>query len=420
MSAPSLSAVRRETKTLNRVGAGASRGPGGTPGMRESLRFPISCDRIRQHALSFIRVMPVVGLACVWFCSASGAQDVRPAPSENARAPAVDTVGPNSGASRGTPVSVPSAGSPTVVPPRAEVPQTSVPTTHPETSSPASAQPALPEPDSGRAAATEGTAPTEQQGGSGFLPRGMTAVLPDELSPWGMFVNADVVVKAVILGLALASVVTWTVWLAKTLELRRAKRGARAALDRLLPARSLAQAADGATQPHHVVAQLIAAAQNEIRESPDLRSEGIKERLSWQLDRIELAAGRHVARGMSILATIGAVAPFVGLFGTVWGIMNGFVGISRAHTTNLAVVAPGIAEALLATAFGLAAAIPAVVIYNAFTRSIGGYRALLADASIAVLRLVSRDLDRQAVVVPKAESSAVRDAPALSISEAAE
>jgi biopolymer transport protein ExbB len=100
--------------------------------------------------------------------------------------------------------------------------------------------------------------------------------------------------------------------------------------------------------------------------------------------------------------------------------MNSFVGISRAHTTNLAVVAPGIAEALLATAFGLAAAIPAVVIYNAFTRSIGGYRALLADASIAVLRLVSRDLDRQAVVTPKAASPDAGDAPTLSISEAAE
>ena len=100
-------------------------------------------------------------------------------------------------------------------------------------------------------------------------------------------------------------------------------------------------------------------------------------------------------RGTSVLATIGATAPFVGLFGTVWGIMNSFIGISREHTTNLAVVAPGIAEALLATAFGLAAAIPAVVIYNMFARSISGYRALLGDAAAAVLRLTSRDLDRQ-------------------------
>ena len=108
-----------------------------------------------------------------------------------------------------------------------------------------------------------------------------------------------------------------------------------------------------------------------------------------------LAAGAHRGvgrpahgRGTGLLATIGATAPFVGLFGTVWGIMNSFIGISKAHTTNLAVVAPGIAEALLATAIGLVAAIPAVVIYNVFARSIAGYRALLADASALVMRLV--------------------------------
>jgi len=99
-------------------------------------------------------------------------------------------------------------------------------------------------------------------------------------------------------------------------------------------------------------------------------------------------------RATGVLATIGATAPFVGLFGTVWGIMNSFIGISKAQTTNLAVVAPGIAEALLATALGLFAAIPAVIIYNQFARSIARYRALVGDASAEVLRLVSRDLDR--------------------------
>ena len=93
---------------------------------------------------------------------------------------------------------------------------------------------------------------------------------------------------------------------------------------------------------------------------------------------------RRIARGTGVLATIGATAPFVGLFGTVWGIMNAFIGISEAHTTNLAVVAPGIAEALLATALGLVAAIPAVVIYNHLARSIAAYRALLGDASAQV------------------------------------
>ena len=102
-------------------------------------------------------------------------------------------------------------------------------------------------------------------------------------------------------------------------------------------------------------------------------------------------------RGTGILATTGSIAPFVGLFGTVWGIMNAFIGISEAHTTNLAVVAPGIAEALLATAIGLVAAIPAVVIYNIFSRSIAAYRLLLADTAAGTERLVSRDLDYRKV-----------------------
>jgi biopolymer transport protein ExbB len=244
--------------------------------------------------------------------------------------------------------------------------------------------------------------------------------LPDALSPWSMFLNADIVVKAVMIGLALASIVTWTVWLAKTLELRLAKRRARSALRALFAARTLPQAAGATGGRRDVVARLIEAAETELHDSPDLRHDGVKERLSWQLERFEVAAGRHVARGMSVLATIGAVAPFIGLFGTVWGIMNSFVGISRAHTTNLAVVAPGIAEALLATAFGLAAAIPAVVIYNAFTRSIGGYRTVLADASIAVLRLVSRDLDRQAASTSDVQDLPRSAAPQLSVAEAAE
>ena len=100
-----------------------------------------------------------------------------------------------------------------------------------------------------------------------------------------------------------------------------------------------------------------------------------------------------MSRGTGVLATIGATAPFIGLFGTVWGIMDSFVGISRAQTTNLAVVAPGIAEALLATAIGLIAAIPAVVIYNLFARRTAACRALLGDLAAAVLRLVSRELD---------------------------
>ncbi|WP_372841725.1 MotA/TolQ/ExbB proton channel family protein, partial [Phaeovulum sp.] len=103
-------------------------------------------------------------------------------------------------------------------------------------------------------------------------------------------------------------------------------------------------------------------------------------------------------RGTGLLATIGAVGPFVGLFGTVWGIMNSFVSIAQSQTTNLAVVAPGIAEALLATAVGLGAAIPAVVIYNALSRVIAGHRADLADAGALLLVIAGRDLEREGEV----------------------
>jgi biopolymer transport protein ExbB len=221
-----------------------------------------------------------------------------------------------------------------------------------------------------------------------------SATLPRDLSPWGMFVNADIVVKLVMLGLVFASLVTWTVCVAKYWELWTAARKAREALGLLNEARSLGEAHQRLGRSNEAVAQLLRTAVQEVQQSPHPDPEGLKERVSWLLERIEASTSRRVGRGMGLLATIGATAPFVGLFGTVWGIMNSFIGISNAHTTNLAVVAPGIAEALLATALGLFAAIPAVVIYNVFSRSIGGYRALLADGSALVMRLLSRDCDR--------------------------
>ncbi len=211
-----------------------------------------------------------------------------------------------------------------------------------------------------------------------------------------MFVNADILVQAVIVGLAFASLVTWTVWLAKTIELHLARRRLSAALAAISAERSLSAASARVADARGILPALINAALVELRLSSDISSkDGIKERIATRLARLEIAAGRNMNRGTGLLATIGATAPFVGLFGTVWGIMNSFVGISKAQTTNLAIVAPGIAEALLATAVGLFAAIPAVIIYNQFARSIGAYRALLGDASAEVLRLVSRDLDRR-------------------------
>jgi biopolymer transport protein ExbB len=220
------------------------------------------------------------------------------------------------------------------------------------------------------------------------------AELPEDLTPWGMFENADLVVKAVIIGLAFASFLTWTVWVAKTLELRSARAAVRRDLRVLNNSTTLGQAHDQLRGGVSPVSQLIQAAGQEIRLSANLRADGLKERIALQLERIEMAISRRVSRGTGVLATIGSTAPFVGLFGTVWGIMNSFIGISSAHTTNLAVVAPGIAQALLATAFGLVAAIPAVMIYNVLARQTAQYRAYLGDASAQVLRLVSRDLDR--------------------------
>jgi biopolymer transport protein ExbB len=226
-----------------------------------------------------------------------------------------------------------------------------------------------------------------------------TATLPRDLSPWGMYLNADPVVKAVLIGLAFASVVTWTVWLAKSIEIFFAKRRVRAASNKLAGVRFVLNGIEQVADIRGEVGQFLDAAATELRLSASSSDrEGVKERIASRLERLEASYARRILRGTGVLATIGATAPFVGLFGTVWGIMNSFIGISKSHTTNLAVVAPGIAEALLATALGLAAAIPAVVIYNVFARSIAGYRAGLGDAAAEVLRLVSRDLERTTAV----------------------
>ena len=218
------------------------------------------------------------------------------------------------------------------------------------------------------------------------------ALLSHDMSPWGMFQNADVIVRGVMIGLALASVLTWTIWLSKGVELLTAKRRLQAELRSLKQARSLSEAQR--THQGGLSQLLIEDAQHELQLSAQARgNDGIKERVSFRLERLVAASGRQMSKGTGVLATIGSTAPFVGLFGTVWGIMNSFIGIAKSQTTTLAVVAPGIAEALLATALGLVAAIPAVVIYNVFARSITGYKAQVADASAQVLLLVSRDLD---------------------------
>ncbi len=189
------------------------------------------------------------------------------------------------------------------------------------------------------------------------------------------------------------------IFFSKSVEFFTQKRRLKREQLQLADARSLDQASDIAAgfSAKSLSAQLINEAQNELELSQGSEdNEGIKERTGFRLERRVAAVGRYMGRGNGYLATIGAISPFVGLFGTVWGIMNSFIGIAQTQTTNLAVVAPGIAEALLATAIGLVAAIPAVVIYNIFARQIGSYKATLGDVAAQVLLLQSRDLDLNA------------------------
>lgn len=222
-----------------------------------------------------------------------------------------------------------------------------------------------------------------------------------DLTPMGMYEQAHWVVKAVMLSLLWACFVTWTVWLYKTVEIFFAKRALRRSHRVLHGDASLAAAAQSLSGRRDPVAVMARAVADELsRSTPALDAagnDGVKERATSLVERLEAQSTARIRRGTGLLATIGSTAPFVGLFGTVWGIMNSFIGIAETKTTNLAVVAPGIAEALLATAIGLIAAIPAVVIYNFFARSIAGYRQALGDAGATVLRHLSRDLDYRKV-----------------------
>ena len=241
----------------------------------------------------------------------------------------------------------------------------------------------------------------------------------DELSAMGMFMAADWVVKAVMISLAFASVLTWLIFFAKTADLfwqrARLKRGFHRmdAHGTLTGVTAIFKTSKG------VVGRMVHAALRERDRSlaADLDKAGIKERVSSELGRIEAGAARSMMSGTGILANIGSTAPFVGLFGTVWGIMNSFISISESNTTNLAVVAPGIAEALLATAIGLVAAIPAVIFYNLIARGLGSYKVMLADVSALVERTLSRDLDlaertsgNVAAILPVAEASELAEA----------
>ena len=218
-------------------------------------------------------------------------------------------------------------------------------------------------------------------------------LMQTDLSVWGMYQHADIVVKVVMIGLLLASVVTWAIFFGKYAELSAAKRRLKREHLALGEARNLndaARIAQSFTGHSHSVV-LLNDAQNELELSAGVEdTNGIKDRTSFRLERRVAAFSRHAGRGNGFLATIGSVAPFIGLFGTVWGIMNSFFQIGQQQNSSLAVVAPGISEALFATAIGLFAAIPAVIAYNRFSHRVNGFESRLqrfADKLHAALTL---------------------------------
>jgi biopolymer transport protein TolQ len=202
---------------------------------------------------------------------------------------------------------------------------------------------------------------------------------PTSLSVVALFENADIVVKTVLLLLLFGSVWSWAVIVDKFVRLRGARRSAQAWMDRASGA-SAAEELIGGTQPDLPAGAVIAAGIEECMGMAGGEAETFAERR----DRVERAMRlalstqlRQLEYRLPFLATLGSAAPFIGLFGTVWGIMRSFNAIAAANSTSLAVVAPGIADALFATAMGLAAAIPAVIFYNKFTVEIGRFAGVM-------------------------------------------
>ena len=220
---------------------------------------------------------------------------------------------------------------------------------------------------------------------------------PASLSPIALFVQADIVVQTVMAGLLLASIAVWVVIFADGLRLRKVRREAENFEREFWRAGNVDQFGADPRHADSPSGRILAAGMAEWRRStarPVVDRAGVRERLSAVLDS---AIGMEIDRlggRLNLLATVGAVAPFVGLFGTVWGIMRSFSGIASAGNSSLAVVAPGIAEALFATAIGLFAAIPAVVAYNRFAHALGGVEARFGRFADGFHAMLSRELEK--------------------------
>ena len=223
-----------------------------------------------------------------------------------------------------------------------------------------------------------------------------------DLSLWGLFIEADIVVKLVMLGLLAASVWVWAVVFEKWTSLRRVNRDADAFEDRFWSGGSLDELYDQeGAKPVHPMAAVFGAAMGEWRRSArvagaDMSRSGARDRVDRAITVTVQREMDRLERWMIFLASVGATAPFIGLFGTVWGIMHSFSAIAALHNTNLAVVAPGIAEALFATAIGLVAAIPAVLAYNKISNDLSRFASRLEGFGAEFSAILSRQSEERA------------------------
>jgi biopolymer transport protein ExbB len=227
-----------------------------------------------------------------------------------------------------------------------------------------------------------------------------------KLTPVQMFIDATPVVKTVMIGLLLASIFSWTLLIIKIFEFKGLNASSNRFLEAFRGARSIADINRIATSEEfegNPMADMAAAASGEVElsrqaglaVSGDHRDSTLM-RATTAVSAVQAGLGKRLSGGMQFLASVGSSGPFIGLFGTVYGIMNSFIGIANTNTTNLAVVAPGIAEALLATGIGLFAAIPSVIFYNYFQTRIAGYGTRTEGFVAELMNAISRQLDKGA------------------------
>ncbi|MBI1196749.1 MAG: flagellar motor protein MotA [Phenylobacterium sp.] len=221
-----------------------------------------------------------------------------------------------------------------------------------------------------------------------------------------MFADANIVVKVIMIGLVVASILSWTILITKLLEFRALNRVSDGFVESFRGAKSISDMSRIALSEEYdgnPLADMAAAAAQEIELSRQAGLQITGEHRDTTIDRaqhavsaVQAALARRLSGGMQYLASVGSNGPFIGLFGTVYGIMNSFIGIANTNTTNLAVVAPGIAEALLATGLGLFAAIPSVIFYNYFQTRISAYGARSEGFVAELMNAISRQLDKGA------------------------